>query len=445
MQTVITTVADRFHVNQADISTYDGRLVVGFVGDHQGGRGTDRLLGGGDHLHLVALRTQDGVRRDHRPVARPAGHGGYLLACRVSRSLPATVIAVLTILGFSLYDTVVVFDKVRENTAGLVVAGRKTYTQAANDAVNQTLMRSINTSLIALLPVASLLFIGAGLLGAGTLKDLALAQLVGLASGAYSSIFIATPLAGRPQGARARNEGADGQGGPVAGRRGHGPGSPQRADQPVGGGSGAGRAVLPSFWKRPTRTSSSSPDRTAIPPVPPLPQQPPLPPLPPAVPCVTGRRGALHVDRPNGADRAVPAARNDGDRSRRVAATASQRRGAQASAAPPDPRRAGLPAARRALQGHRTGARPCRGFPRGGRGRGRDRDVPAGLTRSPASRPADSCWRHRWRLIAGLGVVPVRKAGQAAGRDAAHRIRAGVRHRHPGDPGRRRSSPASGS
>jgi len=107
---------------------------------------------------------------------------------------PATVIAVLTILGFSLYDTVVVFDKVRENTAGLAVAARKTYTQAANDAVNQTLMRSINTSLIALLPVASLLFIGAGLLGAGTLKDLALAQLVGLASGAYSSIFIATPL-----------------------------------------------------------------------------------------------------------------------------------------------------------------------------------------------------------------------------------------------------------
>ena len=74
------------------------------------------------------------------------------------------------------------------------VAGRKTYAQAANEAVNQTLMRSINTSLIALLPVASLLFVGAGLLGAGTLKDLALAQLVGLASGAYSSIFIAAPL-----------------------------------------------------------------------------------------------------------------------------------------------------------------------------------------------------------------------------------------------------------
>jgi preprotein translocase subunit SecF len=107
---------------------------------------------------------------------------------------PSTVIAVLTILGFSLYDTVVVFDKVRDNTVGLQSGGRISYSQAANLAVNQTLMRSINTSIIALLPVASLLFVGAGLLGAGTLKDLALAQLVGLASGAYSSIFIATPL-----------------------------------------------------------------------------------------------------------------------------------------------------------------------------------------------------------------------------------------------------------
>jgi preprotein translocase subunit SecF len=107
---------------------------------------------------------------------------------------PASVIGLLTILGFSLYDTVVVFDKVQENTRGLLGLTRRTYAEAANLAVNQTLMRSINTSLIALLPVASLLFIGAGLLGAGTLKDLALAQLVGLASGAYSSIFVATPL-----------------------------------------------------------------------------------------------------------------------------------------------------------------------------------------------------------------------------------------------------------
>src|SRR5215467_5435975 len=84
---------------------------------------------------------------------------------------PASVIGLLTILGYSLYDTVVVFDKVRENTAGLLASTRSTYSQAANQALNQTLVRSINTSLIALLPVASILFVGAGFLGAGDLKD----------------------------------------------------------------------------------------------------------------------------------------------------------------------------------------------------------------------------------------------------------------------------------
>jgi preprotein translocase subunit SecF len=108
---------------------------------------------------------------------------------------PATVIGLLTILGYSLYDTVVVFDKVKENTAGIAGGSRMTYGGAANLAVNQTLVRSINTSLIALLPVAGLLFVGAGLLGTGTLKDLALALFVGIAAGTYSSIFIATPLA----------------------------------------------------------------------------------------------------------------------------------------------------------------------------------------------------------------------------------------------------------
>lgn len=107
---------------------------------------------------------------------------------------PATVIGFLTILGYSLYDTVVVFDKVRENTRGLTGGSRMTYSQATNLAINQTLVRSINTSLIALLPVASILFVGAGLLGAGTLKDLSLALFVGLATGTYSSIFIASPI-----------------------------------------------------------------------------------------------------------------------------------------------------------------------------------------------------------------------------------------------------------
>jgi preprotein translocase subunit SecF len=106
---------------------------------------------------------------------------------------PATVTGVLTILGFSLYDTVVVFDKVRENTKNLR-ASHQTYAEAANLAVNQTLVRSINTSLVALIPVGAILYVGAFQLGSGSLKDLALALFVGMAAGAYSSIFIATPL-----------------------------------------------------------------------------------------------------------------------------------------------------------------------------------------------------------------------------------------------------------
>jgi len=107
---------------------------------------------------------------------------------------PATVIGFLTILGYSLYDTVVVFDKVRENTRSIAASGKSTYSTAANLAVNQTLVRSANTSLIALLPVGAILFVGAGLLGAGTLKDLSLALFIGLAVGTYSSIFIAPPF-----------------------------------------------------------------------------------------------------------------------------------------------------------------------------------------------------------------------------------------------------------
>jgi preprotein translocase subunit SecF len=107
---------------------------------------------------------------------------------------PSTVIGFLTILGFALYDVVVVFDKVQENTRGITASGSQTYSEAANLAVNQTLMRSINTGLVALLPVGGLLFIGAGLLGAGTLKDLGLVLFVGMGVAVYSSIFFATPL-----------------------------------------------------------------------------------------------------------------------------------------------------------------------------------------------------------------------------------------------------------
>jgi preprotein translocase subunit SecF len=107
---------------------------------------------------------------------------------------PATVIGLLTILGYSLYDTVVVFDKVRENTAGLLATRRTTYSEAANLALNQTLVRSINTSLIALLPVAAILAVSVFLLGNGELKDLSLVLFVGMLSGTYSSICIATPV-----------------------------------------------------------------------------------------------------------------------------------------------------------------------------------------------------------------------------------------------------------
>ncbi|GIG29157.1 protein translocase subunit SecF [Cellulomonas marina] len=107
---------------------------------------------------------------------------------------PATVIGFLTILGYSIYDTVVVFDKVRENTADTLDQSRYTYGEKANLAVNQTLVRSINTSVVALLPVAAILFVGAFILGAGTLRDIALALFVGMLVGTYSSIFLATPL-----------------------------------------------------------------------------------------------------------------------------------------------------------------------------------------------------------------------------------------------------------
>ncbi|MGW1226203.1 protein translocase subunit SecF [Streptomyces sp. NPDC001478] len=107
---------------------------------------------------------------------------------------PGTVIGLLTILGYSLYDTVVVFDSLKEGTHGITKQTRWTYSDVANRSINGTLVRSINTTVVALLPVAGLLFIGGGVLGAGMLNDISLALFVGLAAGAYSSIFIATPL-----------------------------------------------------------------------------------------------------------------------------------------------------------------------------------------------------------------------------------------------------------
>ncbi|GAP79425.1 MULTISPECIES: protein translocase subunit SecF [Brachybacterium] len=107
---------------------------------------------------------------------------------------PGTVIGFLTVMGYSLYDTIVVFDKVRENTADLTGQRRRTFAELVELAANQTLVRSINTSVVALLPIGSILAIGAFLLGAGTLKDISLALFIGILAGTYSSIFLAPGL-----------------------------------------------------------------------------------------------------------------------------------------------------------------------------------------------------------------------------------------------------------
>lgn len=107
---------------------------------------------------------------------------------------PSAIIGFLTVLSYSLYDTVVVFDKIRENTAEIDISTRRTFGEEVNLAVNQTLVRSINTMMVAILPVAAILFIGAGLLGAGTLRDLSLALFVGILIGTAATIFIAAPM-----------------------------------------------------------------------------------------------------------------------------------------------------------------------------------------------------------------------------------------------------------
>jgi len=138
-----------------------------------------------------------------------------LLGIEVS---PATVIALLTLLGYSLYDTVVVFDKIRENVGASGSTGSRTYTDVVNDSVNKVLMRSINTSLSTLLPIGALLFVGVILLGASTLEDLAVALFIGTIVGTYSSIFIASPILAalkerepRYKSVRLKLEGGDGR------------------------------------------------------------------------------------------------------------------------------------------------------------------------------------------------------------------------------------------
>lgn len=172
---------------------------------------------------------------------------------------PATVTGLLTILGFSLYDTVVVFDKVRENTKGILKSTSRTYAEQANLALNQTLVRSINTSITALLPVGALLVAGAAVLGTGPLKDLALALFVGMLAGTYSSIFIATPFVSQ---LKEREPAIKAQAGRVMAKR------AKQGDEPVAAAaapvhrpvatSGASKRTQPSRQPRSKRGKGSS-------------------------------------------------------------------------------------------------------------------------------------------------------------------------------------------
>ncbi len=165
---------------------------------------------------------------------------------------PATVIGVLTILGYSLYDTVVVFDKVRENTRGITGNTRYTYSEATNLAVNQTVVRSINTTVTALLPIASILVVGTVVLGTGPLKDLSLALFVGVAVGAYSSIFIAPALLAT---FKEREPGMQALRRRIMARRAQAAsaGAPPVAVAPAGAGAGAGAAAARSVQDTPRK------------------------------------------------------------------------------------------------------------------------------------------------------------------------------------------------
>ena len=169
---------------------------------------------------------------------------------------PATVVAFLTILGYSLYDTIVVFDKVDENTKGLAATGRMTYADVVNLSMNQVLMRSLNTSLVAILPIFSVLVVGAFILGATTLQDFGLALLIGLLTGAYSSLFIASPVLAilkerepRYASIRQRLESRPGSGGPLtpaaAAAGGGTRGGEPRDQMPAGVGATAARPAAP--------------------------------------------------------------------------------------------------------------------------------------------------------------------------------------------------------
>ncbi|MGN5239972.1 MULTISPECIES: protein translocase subunit SecF [unclassified Rhodococcus (in: high G+C Gram-positive bacteria)] len=200
VEAVQTALYDEFQPLGADGEPSRNAISVADVSETWGGQITQKALIA-LLVFLVIVSVYIGVRyeRDMAVAAIAAMFFDIIVTAGVYSLIgfevtPATVIGLLTILGFSLYDTVVVFDKVEENTRGLMHLHRRTYAEQTNLAVNQTLMRSINTTIISVLPVIALMVIAVWMLGVGTLKDLALVQLVGIVVGAYSSVFFASPL-----------------------------------------------------------------------------------------------------------------------------------------------------------------------------------------------------------------------------------------------------------
>ena len=296
---------------------------------------------------------------------------------------PATVIGLLTILGFSLYDTVVVFDKVKENTRGLLGLTRRTYAEAANLALNQTLMRSINTSLIAVLPVVGLLIVGVGVLGVGTLADLALVQLVGILAGALSSLLLATPLL---VDLKMRDRRFQEQAARVL--------VPAAARQVVGRGARRARR-RGGRGARPVRRRRARP----------------------AAAAGAGGRGGREHPEPRGQGRAHAAGRGPAHRqgveAHRQAAPVTEPEEPDLDPSPgPRPRRPGLPVSPACCS---ATSRRCWPTPRRSRPWPRSwRRRWARPTSSSASRRAGFLLGAAAALVAGTGVVPVRKAGKEA-------------------------------
>nr|WP_238559026.1 protein translocase subunit SecF [Rhodococcus rhodnii] len=200
VEAVQQALYERFSPVGADGTASPNAISVADVSETWGGQVTQKaLLGLVVFLVLVMVYITIRYERDMAIAAIAALFFDMVVTAGVYAWVgfevsPATIIGLLTILGFSLYDSVIVFDKVEENTRGVLHLHRRTYAEQANLAVNQTFMRSINTSLISVLPVVALIVVAVWILGVGTLKDLALVQFVGILVGCYSSIFFATPL-----------------------------------------------------------------------------------------------------------------------------------------------------------------------------------------------------------------------------------------------------------